>query len=567
MEIIQGFFPYQYFGSPFKQAINPWFLSAIAMAFVYCIARLSWRLYRLRRVVRRFSEELDQTAIEKSPILSKAWSDYCHTFFKSENNQDRTVEDAEEFFGAQVLLNKQLNLRFWAAAPGMFLGLGIFGTFLGLTLGIHGFDTSSNDKIAESIQQLLDGMSTAFLTSLYGMAFSIFLIFFEKNRMGRTSECIHSLCENLDAKYKLSQAETIQSKDSRLWRVLRSLLVDRGEGGDILPAHVLRDMLRNSEEQTRALKSFSTDLADGIMISTETIERMGNQIGSTIGADLERSLLPMLTNLADAVDQLRNEKQESSGEFIAGIVENLGDTVTSALNQVSRTFTENTVKQMEELATTVSEAGKSFSEVPGQIEQSMKLVSQGMAVATEAFIHASETAITHLDSVVSRYTETAETSKHMLLSLTETLGAFDEASENLQAGVTGMTAHMQQLGNASSTLERATGSFEERFNEFSRDQRAALDALSNTLQQAERLVTANAQHVRELESGLSSVFVQIKDGLEGYRVTTKDSINDYLSTMARESSSSISSLAGCLEELRDVLEDFDKDSRAKGSAN
>lgn len=58
-------------------------------------------------------------------------------------------------------------------AAGTLVGLGLLGTFLGLTLGIKGFDSSNTERINESIQGLLAGMGTAFLTSLLGMTFSI----------------------------------------------------------------------------------------------------------------------------------------------------------------------------------------------------------------------------------------------------------------------------------------------------------------------------------------------------------------------------------------------------------
>ena len=57
-------------------------------------------------------------------------------------------------------------------APGAVISLGIFGTFLGIYLGLRNFDTTN---INDSIPQLLEGLKTAFITSLFGMFFSLFL--------------------------------------------------------------------------------------------------------------------------------------------------------------------------------------------------------------------------------------------------------------------------------------------------------------------------------------------------------------------------------------------------------
>jgi len=55
-------------------------------------------------------------------------------------------------------------------APTLLTSLGILGTFTGIIIGLLDFDTQN---IQESIGPLLDGLKTAFITSLVGMLFSI----------------------------------------------------------------------------------------------------------------------------------------------------------------------------------------------------------------------------------------------------------------------------------------------------------------------------------------------------------------------------------------------------------
>ncbi len=56
--------------------------------------------------------------------------------------------------------------------PSIISTLGVLGTFLGITKGLLFFDTTDLDN---SIPLLLDGLKTAFFTSLLGMAGSLFL--------------------------------------------------------------------------------------------------------------------------------------------------------------------------------------------------------------------------------------------------------------------------------------------------------------------------------------------------------------------------------------------------------
>lgn len=56
--------------------------------------------------------------------------------------------------------------------PSVVSSLGVFGTFLGITVGLYHFDTNDLDA---SIPLLLSGLKTAFMTSLVGMSCSLIL--------------------------------------------------------------------------------------------------------------------------------------------------------------------------------------------------------------------------------------------------------------------------------------------------------------------------------------------------------------------------------------------------------
>lgn len=67
-------------------------------------------------------------------------------------------------------------------APSLLTSLGIFGTFLGIVIGLLNFDPQHIDG---SIQQLLAGLKTAFITSIAGIAASITVKWEEVNRADR----------------------------------------------------------------------------------------------------------------------------------------------------------------------------------------------------------------------------------------------------------------------------------------------------------------------------------------------------------------------------------------------
>ena len=74
------------------------------------------------------------------------------------------------------------NRRIIESLPGVVSTLGVIGTFLGITVGLVDFNPSP-DKIDASISTLLEGLKTAFYTSLAGMFGSLILRFFVTDKV------------------------------------------------------------------------------------------------------------------------------------------------------------------------------------------------------------------------------------------------------------------------------------------------------------------------------------------------------------------------------------------------
>ena len=137
-------------------------------------------------------------------------------------------------------------------------------------------------------------------------------------------------------------------------------------------------------QQTAALKSFSTDLADRIKIAMDNImsERLENLHQSltqlhdqnaegrqeiiqelhnapeAFSNAMVEQLAPSLDKLNETVEELREQKEESSTDAIQQLVEEFQ-------NSLSGTAT----AQMENLARTVGNASQSLMNLPGQMEQ------------------------------------------------------------------------------------------------------------------------------------------------------------------------------------------------------
>jgi hypothetical protein len=119
--------------------------------------------------------------------------------------------------------------------PNHLTGAGILGTFLGLAAGVRlaSFGLSSPDfnTVKESLELLLGGASLAFITSIFGIAFSLIFLVAERFTLSR----LHGALERW-----------VSGLESRLLEV-------RSES-------IALDQLREAERQTKQLERFNTDL-------------------------------------------------------------------------------------------------------------------------------------------------------------------------------------------------------------------------------------------------------------------------------------------------------------------
>lgn len=80
--------------------------------------------------------------------------------------------DLEEYINEDLLDRVGMNF-FNSGVSGTLTGLGILGTFLGLSMGMGAFSGDDIFSISDNVGALLSGMKVAFHTSVYGIFFSL----------------------------------------------------------------------------------------------------------------------------------------------------------------------------------------------------------------------------------------------------------------------------------------------------------------------------------------------------------------------------------------------------------
>lgn len=268
----------------------------------------------------------------------------------------------------------KLNLRMLDTASGTLVGLGLLGTFLGLTVGILGFNSSDSSNIQQSIQNLLGGMGTAFSTSLLGMFCSLVYTAFDKTMRNKLHRNLYSFTEKLDEQYyiddntlqEMNQAALVDKMIKAVQSELNSKLMYSNDSGEnVTIGNAIREILTENTEQSKALKSFSTDLA----------MELNNGFDEVLSRQMQEKILPLMESVdtttkavVEHIDQMASTVASPASGMMESVVDELKKSMTTIIDEFKTNLSGSATSQLEALALQLGTASQTMGDFPKNME-------------------------------------------------------------------------------------------------------------------------------------------------------------------------------------------------------
>ncbi|MCI8586344.1 MAG: MotA/TolQ/ExbB proton channel family protein [Lachnospiraceae bacterium] len=206
-----------------------------------------------------------------NPILNRQFGKYqkriqIHTSSKGVITE---VCPIEEYINEE-LIDQVGKTYFNSAVSGTLTGLGILGTFLGLTLGMSSFSGNDIFTISDNIAPLLDGMKVAFHTSVYGIFFSLVFTFVYRSLM---SDAYEKLSDFLSAFHEYA-APTASNTDENM----SAMLIYQANMANSLK-NMMELMRGNAAEQVKGVEQIIQQFMDRLTNTMNTdFESLGNSL-------------------------------------------------------------------------------------------------------------------------------------------------------------------------------------------------------------------------------------------------------------------------------------------------
>lgn len=425
-------------------------IGIIIAVFLYFTME-EYKLFKLNETVKKLRNNDNILVSLKETNIAPLADTYSKTINIDTSKGKKSNIPASEFINDfSVCKYNKLNLRMLDTAAGTLVGLGLLGTFLGLTLGIKGFDSSNTERINESIQGLLAGMGTAFLTSLLGMTFSILFTAADKALRHRLYKDVKELTDKLDSEYYIDDLVLAninqQNIVNQLYKALKNdlqqqaleiankLTYTNAEGQNVTIGNAIREILTENTKQSKALMSFSTDLA----------MELNQGFDETLSRQMQQKIVPLMESVdattkavVEHIDKMADTVSSPATDMMQSVVDELKQSMQSLINEFSAGLSSSATSELEHLATQLGTATLAMADFPKNMEN----ISATLQVTIEEVKHA----ISEISNTSANANSTAM--QQMQKQITYATGAISNAITEVKEVMSGIFQSSQEQSN------------------------------------------------------------------------------------------------------------------------
>lgn len=281
-----------------------------------------------------WSDYQERKDVFKNEALKIAFSKYRLRMKKYRTKRGYTNTcDIEEYIN-EDLIDRVGMSYFNAGISGTLTGIGILGTFLGLSLGLSTFNGDDIFVISDNVGSLLSGMKVAFHTSVYGIFFSLIFNFVYRCIMSDAYEKLENF-QNAFRQFAMPQTAT-EDENSAAMVVYQANMANAMK-------QMLDLMKGNALEQTAAVERIVDQFMEQMTMSLGTnFQKLGNTMKTTgeaqaVYANNCRDLIEAATALVEVNRNTQETlaKVMERQEMFAEELEKQKNTLASACNEMS----------------------------------------------------------------------------------------------------------------------------------------------------------------------------------------------------------------------------------------
>lgn len=601
----------------FSFLANPWVFMPIFFIILAIIILQWW--FKFRKPVRNRTQIINELTenmgnnisanhfenlnelLEKDEysFISMLWKKYKRNIFmiKDDDGIDYVYStiDADEYFNLAEV-GSDLSLTFWQNIAGILTGLGILGTFLGLTFGLSGIDMSSNAGIQKGISNLLGGTSTAFITSIFGIILALLVNWYYSSSLIKNfSASIENLADGIDelipkkpaeallyenATAVKDQTEELQDFNTQLAAAIGEALRN-AMNTDVKP--VLEELVKAIDNLSKGgvksiadsinnnagaeLRSFAETLKNlqqgmqDILAQSQRVNEENNQKLREAVNDMVKSL--QTATSASMADQKKNMDEMNSGmrDLFKELNDNLKDTVKNLLDAASRTSSDlgtNLSGAVKSTGTIIDNWESISKQQQEQLAHNIEQIRSILEKTLKAIQEDRESNLNALRSVTKKLQDTMNSSDVLIKQAGTTADQFANAAKPMNTVAQTMNSSVHEVIDATKSFNSQVGTTILALKETSATNVRSINTVRESLEKTEESWHAYEKVFQGLDEQLGKTFTELEENLVKYNQLTQRGLSDDLAEFDKSISMAIGKLYALVEELQEAVEDLNK---------
>ena len=402
-----------------------------------------------------------------------------------------------------VAAEYKLNLHLLNIIPNILTGLGILGTFLGLSLAILYFDSSSSETIRSSIKILLSGMGTAFFTSVFGMFSSMLFLRHIKGWCSSIDNAVNHVCMKIDEHHHIAMSKYIETAFS----------VNRDDEL-VTPSMLLIEIEKEIKGVRSSLDTFTTDLYDSI--------------GNALDENFQQKIVPILNDLAVKLENPAQALTDGLVQQFQELCNNFSDKLTTNVND-----------QMNELLERFIDASNAINTIP----ETLSDLNEQMARTYKETVESSSNLMTAINYQTKQLNDASEVFTGTIEKINQTLGDITSLHDKLKSLPESITDASDAIIVSSTELNETNG--------LTQDSIRSLQTVNTSLSDQ---ITQYLVDVNTIQKGIQGIFKEVQDGLTQYSEATKKSIQAMMVPFANSVTEATENVANAIAPLNDTLD-------------
>ena len=484
----------------------------------------------------------DESGLFHGSQLYDAYHEYIDEMNRLENLSPTGYRCSIEDYINQDLIDSIAHKNLLNLVPGTMTGMGILGTFIGLSFGLQNFNTGTSSEIEKSIAPLMNGIKVAFHTSIYGMVFSLIFNFVYRNVLEDAYVSLtrflnafskyvcpdntnDGLSKIIDAQQRQSEAVinpmllAVQSMNDNLTDILnlhKEQYVEIQKLPEVLTESIgkkVSDIVTPQFTRTNeCLESFANKISENQLSGM-------NELINNFMSQMNVSLADSFANLAKIIEDTCNLQKENS-DYMQDILSKVGNMTTD-------------IQKINELSTETIEKMSNYVQ---EVENLQSIINQSMV---------------SLNLQMEQNNKMEEKQQGYIATLVEYESQIEKASTQFSKD---MSAHVEKLNDLSNDFNKHLSDQIEQLTKQALAHNSSIaEAARQEIQSISKMASSTSGDMERAAQKLSTVSNELGNKLQSSLQTTFNVFDKELSDISVHLSGTISGIENTTERVPKVV--------------